>query len=76
VQYLGNNVGEIKRLCTSVHDGITLRFTMTRVPGMDLLVRMSQGNRAPQLSSEGWPKGSPSFQVIARPGFAVHRLRD
>ena len=76
VQYLGNNIAELKRLCTSVHDGITLRFTMTRVPGMDLLLRLSQGKPAPELSSDAWPKGSPSFQVMARPGFVVHRLRD
>ena len=55
---------------------MTLRFTMTRIPGMDLLVRLSQGKPVPELSTAGWPKGEPTFQVIARPGFAIHRLRD
>jgi hypothetical protein len=75
-QYLRNNVEEIKRLCSSRHDGVTLRFTMTRVPGLELLLRMSQGKPVPELSAGNWPKGTPTFQVNARAGFAINRLRD
>jgi hypothetical protein len=75
-QYLRNNLEELKKMCSSPHDGVTLRITMTRVPGMDLLLKMSQGKPAPELSGEGWPKGSPAFQVVARPGLSINRLRD
>lgn len=75
-QYLTNNVEEIKRLCASRHDGVTLRFTLTRVPGLDLLLRLSQGKPARELSAGDWPKGSPNFEIVARAGFAISRLRD
>jgi hypothetical protein len=75
-QYLRNNSEEFKRSCASHHEGVTLRITMTRVPGMDVLRLLSQGKISKELSQPGWPKGSPAFQVIARTGYAINRLRD
>jgi hypothetical protein len=74
-QYLQNNVQEFKRECASHHDGVTLRITMTRVPGLDGLRLMSQGKQVKDLESGGWPAGSPAFQVVLRAGYHIHRLR-
>jgi hypothetical protein len=74
-QYLRNSAEDFKRAGASHHDGVTLRITMTNVPGMDLLQQLSQGKAPKDLSLAEWPKGSPAFQVIARPGYAIHRLR-
>jgi hypothetical protein len=74
-QYLRGHAEEFKRACASRHDGLTLRITMTRVPGLDLLRRMSEGKAAKHFSLAGWPQGSPAFHVAAHPGFAINRLR-
>lgn len=74
-QYLKNNAEEFRRTCSSRHDGVTLRITMTNVPGMDLLRQLSQGKAPKEFSLAGWPKGSPAFQVIARSGYSINRLR-
>jgi hypothetical protein len=75
-QYFRNNAEEFKRTCASHHDGVTLRITMTRVPGMDVLRLMSEGKTPKEFSLAGWPKGSPAFHVIARAGYEINRLRD
>ena len=75
-QYLRNSAADFKRACASHHDGVTLRITMTKVPGMDLLQQLSQGKNPKEFSLAGWPKGSPAFQLIARAGYNIHRLRD
>lgn len=74
-QYLKNSAAEFKRTCGSRHDGVTLRITMTNVPGMDLLRQLSEGKAPKEFSLAGWPKGSPAFQVVALPGYAINRLR-
>jgi len=75
-QYLRNSPEDFKRACASHHDGVTLRITMTNVPGLELLRQISEGNAPAHFSLENWPKGAPAFQVIARPGHAINRLRD
>jgi hypothetical protein len=75
-QYLRHNAEEFKRSCASPKDGVTLRITMTRVPGMDALRSLSQGKIPKEISQGRWPKGSPAFHVIARPGYSINRLRD
>jgi hypothetical protein len=74
-QYLRNNAAEFKRLCGSTHDGVTLRVTMTRVPGFESLRHLAKGGHAPALGHTGWPSGSPAFQVVLHPGHAIHRHR-
>jgi hypothetical protein len=74
-QYLRNNAEEFKRACASHHDGVTLRFTMTRVPGIEALRLLSEGKTPKEISEPGWPQGAPAFQVIARSGHTIHRLR-
>jgi len=73
-QYLRNNSEELKRACSSHHDGVTLRVTMSRIPGIELLRQMSEG-RSKDFSLRDWPQGSPAFQVTAHPGYKIHRLR-
>ena len=75
-QYVRNNAEEFKRVCSSHKDGVTLRITMTHVPGMDALRLLAQGKPVKEVMQPGWPAGSPVFQVLARPGYAINRLRD
>jgi hypothetical protein len=75
-QYLRNSAEEFKRACASHHDGVTLRITMTRIPGMEILRELSHGKIPKELSQGGWPKGMPAFQVTQRTGHAIKRLRD
>lgn len=75
-QYLRNSAEEFQRVCASRHDGVTLRITMTRIPGMDGLQLLSQGKTSKHISHPGWPTGSPAFQIIARPGYTISRLRN
>jgi len=74
-QYLRNNAEEFKQACASKHDGVTLRITMTRVPGLDELQLLSQGKDPEAMTQAGWPKGNPAVQIVARAGFAASRLR-
>jgi hypothetical protein len=75
-QYLRNSAEEFKRACASHHDGVTLRITMTRVPGMEILRALSEGKPSKELSHGGWPRGVPAFQVIQHTGYRIHRLRN
>jgi hypothetical protein len=75
-QYVRNSAQEFKRACASHHDGVTLRITMTNVPGMEILRQLSQGRPAKELTHGGWPKGVPSFQVTQHVGYKMHRLRN
>ncbi len=75
-QYLRNSAEEFKRICTSRQDGVTLRMTLTRIPGVEALRQLSKGRIPKEIAAMGWPKGSPAFQVVARPGYAINRLRD
>jgi hypothetical protein len=74
-QYFRNSAEEFKRACASNHDGVTLRITMTRIPGFEALRLLSQGKTTTELL-HGWPKGVPAFQVTQRAGYRIHRLRD
>jgi hypothetical protein len=74
-QYLRNNADEFKRVCASHHDGVTLQINMTRIPGIEELRLLSQRKNPAPAALDGWPKGTPAFHVIARPGFAMNRLR-
>jgi len=75
-QYFRNSASDFKRACESHKDGMTLRITMTRVPGMEELRLLSRGKAPKEFSLAGLFKGSPAFQVIARPGYTINRLRD
>jgi hypothetical protein len=74
-QYFRNSAEEFKRACASQLDGVTLRITMTSIPGIDLL-RLASQDKATKELLHAWPKGSPAFQVTQRAGYKIHRLRD
>jgi len=75
-QYLQNNAQEFKRESASHHDGVTLRITMTRVPGLHALRLASQGKHVKELAQGSWPAGTPAFHVGLRAGYHIHRLRN
>jgi hypothetical protein len=70
-QYLRNNAEEFRRLSAAHHDGVTLRITMTRIPGIEMLRLVAQGRIPKALEGSAWLKGSPEFAVHARPGYAI-----
>lgn len=74
VQYLQRNAEEFKRAAASHHDGVTLRITMTHVPGMEILRELSHGKIPREFSLGRWPKGKPVFHVTQRAGYAVKQL--
>ena len=74
-QYLRNSAEEFRRACASQHEGVTLRITMTRFPGIEGLRQLSQGKNSPELSGGAWPQGVPAFQVTQHAGYYIHKLR-
>jgi hypothetical protein len=75
VQYFQRNAEEFKHACASHHDGVTLKITMTNVPGMQLLRELSHGKIPKEFSHGGWPKGTPTFHVTQQTGYAVKQSR-
>jgi hypothetical protein len=73
-QYLRNNAAEFRRVCASHHDGVTLRLTMTKIPGMELLRQISQRKVPSSVSPATWFKGTPAFHVSVRPGYHIKRM--
>jgi hypothetical protein len=73
VQYFQHNADEFKRTSASVHDGVTLKITMTKVPGMELLRELSHGRIPKEFARGVWPKGTPAFHVTLHPGYAVRQ---
>ena len=73
-QYLRNNAAEFRSVCASHHDGVTLRLTMTKIPGMEILRQISQGKVPSTVSPATWLKGTPAFHVSLRPGYFIKRM--
>ena len=71
VQYLRANAQEFRHACASHHDGVTLRITMTRVPGLETLRLAAQGRHAAIPRGTAWLRGAPQFAIIALPGYAI-----
>jgi hypothetical protein len=70
-RYLANNAEEFRRVSGLQHDGVTLRITMTRVPGMATLRLLAQNKQPTGLDGTVWLKGTPEFAVVAHPGHAI-----
>jgi hypothetical protein len=70
-QYLSNNAEEFRRVSALQHDGVTLRITMTRVPGMEMLRLLAQNKQPMGLDGTTWLKGTPEFAVVAHPGHTI-----
>jgi hypothetical protein len=70
--YLTSKAEEFRSLCASRQDGVTLRITMTRVPGMESLRLLAQGKPPAGLSGGDWLNGTPAFEIVA---FAGHQIK-
>jgi hypothetical protein len=70
-QYLGNNGEAFRRISALQHDGVTLRITMTRVPGMAMLRLLAQNRQPTGMDGTAWLRGTPEFAVVAHPGHAI-----
>jgi hypothetical protein len=71
VQYFRNNAEEFRRIAAAHHDGITLRITMSRIPGMETLRLVARGRIPRALEGSAWLKGTPAFAVHARAGYSI-----
>jgi len=74
-QYFRNSAEEFRSACASHHDGVTLRLTMTRIPGIESLRQLSLGKLAKGIAHGAWPRGVPTFHVTTHPGHKIHKLR-
>ena len=70
-QYLGNNADAFRRLSAADQDGVTLRITMSRVPGMDVLREIARGQVPRAIQGMAWLRGEPAFEVVAVAGYAI-----
>jgi hypothetical protein len=70
-KYLSNNVEEFRRISSTHRDGVTLRVTMTRIPGMAMLRLVAQHKQPTGTGGITWLKGTPDFAVVAHPGYAI-----
>lgn len=75
-QYFQNKGEDFRHACESHQDGVTLRIVMTRIPGMEALRTLAHGKVPKELSGTEWPQGTPDFQVVARSGHSVQKLRN
>lgn len=71
-QFLRNHSDEFRKATASHHDGVTLRITMTRVPGLETLRAAASGGPHRVPSGNGWLAGTPSFGVTVEPGYGIH----
>jgi hypothetical protein len=71
--YLQSKADEFRRICSSRRDGVTIRVTMRRVPGMDNLRLLSQGKYVQALLRPGWMRGVPDFELTTLPGYQLGR---
>jgi hypothetical protein len=70
-QYLRNNAEQFRRLCASDQDGVTLRITMSRIPGIEVLRQIAKGQVPSSVQGGGWLRGEPAFEVVAVAGYAL-----
>lgn len=69
--YIENHAEEFRRVSASEHDGMTLRITMARVPGVETLRLVAQGQAEPPKDA-AWLAGQPAVTVDAHQG---HKLQ-
>jgi hypothetical protein len=70
-QYVRNNAEAFRKAAASDRDGVTLRITMTRVPGMEVLRQVAKGQIPRGVQGDEWLRGEPAFEVVAAPGYAI-----
>jgi hypothetical protein len=70
-QYLRNNVEQFRKFSASDQDGVTLRITMRRIPGIEVLRQIAKGQVPRTVQGTAWLHGEPAFEVVATPGYAI-----
>lgn len=68
--YIESHAEEFRRVSASEHDGMTLRVTMTRVPGIETLRLAAKGQTEPTKDA-AWLAGQPAVTVDAHQGHAL-----
>ena len=68
--YVESHAEEFRRVSASDHDGMTLRVTMTRVPGVETLRLAAQGQTEPPKDA-AWLAGQPAVTVDAHHGHTL-----
>lgn len=69
--YLRNNAEQFRRASASERDGVTLRLTLSRIPGIDVLRQIASGKVPRHAQGSAWLRGEPTFVAIATPGYAI-----
>jgi hypothetical protein len=62
---------QLRKLSLSDQDGVTLRISMSRIPGIETLRQISKGQVPRSAQGSAWLTGEPAFEVIATPGYAI-----
>src|SRR5262249_32811080 len=71
IEYLQNRADQFRQVCGSRRDGVTIRVSLSRVPGMDNLRLLSQGKVLQGLLRLGWMRGVPGVEITTLPGKSV-----
>jgi hypothetical protein len=71
IGYLRENAEEFRRVSATQHDGVTLRLTMSRVPGIETLRAAAGGRQSRPPQGTAWLKGAPATVIQAHPGYAI-----
>ena len=70
IGYLRENADEFRRICADRQDGVTLRVTISRIPGIDTLRAAARGQLSGQ--HQGWSfTGTPAVVIHAQPGHVI-----
>jgi len=70
-QYLANHAEEFRHASAAHHDGVTLSIKMSRVPGIEMLRLAARRQQPPVPLSAATFNGTPTFAVVAHPGYAI-----
>ncbi len=68
IECLQNRADQFRQVCSSRRDGVTIRVSLSRVPGMDNLPLISQGKVLQGLLRPGWMRGVPGVEITTLPG--------
>jgi hypothetical protein len=70
-QYLHQGGEQLRKLAASEHGGVTLRISMSRIPGIETLRNLEKGHTPKSLRGTAWLRGTPTFEIVAKPGHAI-----
>jgi len=68
IEYLQNRSDQFRQVCASRRDGVTIRVSLSRVPGMENVRLLLAGRTALGLLAPGWIRGVPGMDITTLPG--------